>query len=268
MAKLSTKLRTWTWGAIALLASVGMACSAQGEDPKPADPVKKPNSAVRPSPGNVRWFMRNHASNMEKTKNQKFQICLLGDSITAMWPGDLLAKYCGKFPIANFGIGGDRTENVLWRLERGELKGTSPKVVVLLIGTNNMGFNSAEEIAEGVAAVVQHLRTKLPTTKILLVGIFPKKDAPLEKIAATNALVAKLDDGKFVRYRDFSGPFLDKDGKIVNAMLSDAVHLTKKGYETWGEAMAPLLAEMMANPEEKGSEAKAEAKPAEKPGPK
>ena len=119
-------------------------------------------------------------------------------------------------------------------------------MIVLLIGTNNMGFNTAEEIAEGVKAVVTNLRKKCPTTKILLMGIFPKKDAPLAKIAATNAIVAKLDDGSSVRYRDCGTQFLDSEGKLKPGILSDSVHLTKKGYEIWGEAIAPLLAEMMA----------------------
>jgi len=230
---------------------------AFADDAKPAaPPAKRPNTAIKPSPGNVRWFMRNHASNMEKTKQNKFELCLLGDSITAMWPGDLQQKYCGKSPTANFGIGGDRTENVLWRLDRGELQGTSPKVIVLLIGTNNMGFNSAEEIAEGVKAVVTKLRTRLPATKILVVGIFPKNGVPLSKIAATNAIVAKLDDGTSVRYRDFGAQFVEQDGKIRQGILSDGVHLTKKGYEIWGEAMAPVLAAMMSSVKTESAEAK------------
>lgn len=229
---------------LASFCSVVMVSAA--DDPKPVAPVvNRPNTAIKPVPGGVRWFMRNHASNLEKTKNKKFDVCFLGDSITAMWPGDVFQKHFGKISTVNFGIGGDRTENVLWRLDRGELTGTSPKVIVLLIGTNNMGFNSAEEIAAGVAAVVTNLRTKLPKTKILLVGIFPKKDAPLAKIAATNAILAKLDDGATIRYRDMGAQFLDQEGKLRTGILSDSVHLTKQGYEIWGEAMAPLLAEMI-----------------------
>ncbi|MCE9556984.1 MAG: GDSL family lipase [Planctomycetes bacterium] len=230
--------------------------AASADDAKPAPPaVSRPNTAIKPSPGNVRWFMRDHGKNMDKTKKQKFDVCFLGDSITAMWAGDVFQKHFGKYTTTNFGIGGDRTENVLWRLDRGELTGTSPKVIVLLIGTNNMGFNTAEEIAEGVKAVVTNLRKKCPTTKILLMGIFPKKDAPLAKIAATNALVAKLDDGASVRYRDCGAQFLDSEGKIKPGILSDSVHLTNKGYQIWGEAIAPLLAEMMAAPKAETAEA-------------
>ncbi|MCE9555885.1 MAG: hypothetical protein K8T91_21255 [Planctomycetes bacterium] len=163
-----------------------------------------------------------------------------------MWPGDLFNKNFGKYQVVNFGVGGDRAENVLWRLENGELKGTSPKVIVLMIGTNNMGFNTAEEVALGVTTVVKNLQTKFPTTKILLLGILPKKDAKVEKVAAANEIIAKLDDGKMVRYLDFGPKLLDKDGKIQAGMLADAVHLTHKGYEIWVEAMNPLLTEMMA----------------------
>jgi lysophospholipase L1-like esterase len=215
------------------------------DDATPNTPAKpRPNTATQPVPGGVRWYMRNHASNLEKTKSHKFDICFLGDSITAMWPGDLLQKSCGKTSYTNFGIGGDRTENVLWRLDRGELDKTSPKVVVLLIGTNNMGFNQPAEIAEGVAAVISRLQAKCPTSKILLVSIFQKKDAPAEKIEATNTLLAKLDDGDRIRYRDFGALFLDEQGKIKPGMLSDSVHLTRQAYEIWGKAMSPVLAEM------------------------
>jgi len=242
---MSVPLRAWlcTLVAAALLLSPGR--NAAAEDAAPSAPAKpRPNAATQPVPGGVRWYMRNHASNLEKTKRHKFDICFLGDSITAMWPGDLLQKTCGKAQVTNFGIGGDRTENVLWRLDRGELDKTSPKVIVLLIGTNNMGFNTPAEIAEGVAAVIARLQVKCPSAKILLVGIFQKKDTPAEKIVATNALLAKLDDGKGIRYRDFGALFLDEQGKLKPGMLSDSVHLTRQAYEIWGAAMAPVLAEM------------------------
>lgn len=230
---------------VACLSNYG---KASAEDPKPAAPkvVKSANDPTKPVPGGVRWFMRDHGKYLAQTKSKKIDLCFLGDSITAMWPGDLFNKNFGKYQVVNFGVGGDRAENVLWRLENGELKGTSPKVIVLMIGTNNMGFNTAEEVALGVTTVVKNLQTKFPTTKILLLGILPKKDAKVEKVAAANEIIAKLDDGKMVRYLDFGPKLLDKDGKIQAGMLADAVHLTHKGYEIWVEAMNPLLTEMMA----------------------
>ena len=203
------------------------------------------NDPTKPVPGGVRWFGRQHRSYVEQTKNKKFDLCFLGDSIIDMWPRDLFGKYYGKYNVVNFGIGGDRCENVLWRLENGELKGTSPRVIVLLIGTNNSGMNTAREIAYGITAVVKALRAGCPKSKILLLAVFPKKDMPLEKTKAINAIVAKLDDKKMIRYLDIGHGLLDKDNNIKEGVLKDVVHLTRKGYEIWAKAMNPLLAAMM-----------------------
>jgi lysophospholipase L1-like esterase len=157
----------------------------------------------------------------------------------------MFGKYFGKFNPANFGVGGDRTENVLWRLQNGELKGRSPKVIVLLIGTNNQGRNTAEEVAVGITAVVQALRTGCPKSRILLLGVFPSRGTAVEKTDAVNAIVARLDDKNMIRYCDVGSHLLDNDGKLLDGVLSDPVHLTRKGYEIWAEAMNPLLAETM-----------------------
>ena len=116
--------------------------------------VTSANDPTKPVPGGVRWFWRNHGENMQKTKANNFDLCFLGDSITQGWPGELLHERFGKYRVANFGIGGDRCENVLWRLENGELANTSVKVIVLLLGTNNSGMNTPEEMALGVATVL------------------------------------------------------------------------------------------------------------------
>jgi|APGre2960657505_1045072.scaffolds.fasta_scaffold01589_7 beta-glucosidase len=217
--------------------------------PTPTNPpvvVKSANDPTKPVPGGVRWFGRMHASYVEQTKNKKFDLCLLGDSVTQMWPGDLFVKYFGYFNAVNFGIGGDRAENVLWRLQHGELDGTSPKLIVLLIGTNNSGMNTPDEIALGVATVLQNLRTKLPKTKILLLGILPRRDANRAKTDAANPLIAKLGDGKMVHYHDLGGMLLDKEGKLLPGMLTDDVHLSRKAYEAWGEAITPFITKLMA----------------------
>jgi len=235
-------------GMVAAVAGFGQVGNALGADTKADAPVvisDPANDPTKPAPGSVRWFMPSHNRYLEQTKNKKIDLCFLGDSITQMWPAALFEKYYGKDGAVNFGIGGDKTQNVLWRLENGELAGTSPRVIVLLIGTNNLGVNSPEEIAAGIAAVVKSLRTKFPKTRILLLGIFPKKDNVGEKIAATNAIAAKLDDGKMVRYLDIGSAFLDKERKLRDDVMSDQVHLNRKGYEIWGAAIRPLLAKMM-----------------------
>jgi len=211
-----------------------------------AEPFKltSANDPTKPVPGGVRWFGRQHAHSVRQTTTKKFELCLLGDSITDGWPQNLFDRYFDRWASVNFGIGGDRCENVLWRLEHGELVGTSPKVIVLLIGTNNSGMNTAPEISHGITAVVKALRAGCPKTKILLLGVFPKKDMKLKKTKAINAVIAKLDDKKMVRYLDIGPQFLDGE-KIKQGMLKDGVHLTKQGYLIWGETMSPLLAEMM-----------------------
>ncbi len=236
-------------GLVAAMAGLWKSGDVQAAPAAAMKPVvfQSANDPTRPVPGGVRWFGRQHADYVEQTKNKKFDLCFLGDSITDGWPRDMFNQYFGKYNVVNFGIGGDRTENVLWRLQNGELVGTSPKVIVLLIGTNNSGMNTAEEIAVGIAAVVKALRTGCPQTRILLLGVFPKRDMTLEKTRAVNAIISKLDDNRVIRYLDVGANLLDKDGNILEGVLRDAVHLTGKGFEIWAEAMSPLLAEMMAS---------------------
>ena len=212
--------------------------------------ITSKNDPTKPVPGGVRWFGNRHRACVDMTQKGGFDLCLLGDSITAMWPGNQFNKYFGKFKPANFGIGGDRCENVLWRMENGELKGTNPKLIVLLIGTNNQGMNTVEEVAIGVHAVVDSLREKCPKSKILVLGIFPSRGTPVERSNSINAITAKLDDGKMIKYQDVGSKFLDKEGKIMDGILADGVHLTPKGYDIWGEAVVPTITKMMETPAE------------------
>jgi lysophospholipase L1-like esterase len=231
-----------------LLGFALVATSLGAPELAPAPVIKSANDPTKPVPGGVRWFGRMHNDYVAQCKNNKFDLVFLGDSITQMWPRDHFNANFGKFNVVNFGIGGDRAENVLWRMENGELQDTAQKLTVLLIGTNNQGMNTAEEVAIGVTAVVRKLQSNCPQTKILLLGIFPSAGTPLEKTKTANAIIAKLDDGKKVRYLDAGAKFLDPEGKIMPGILSDSVHLQKKGYEIWAEAIMPLVTEMMAAP--------------------
>lgn len=214
-------------------------------DGVPVVEITSPNDPARPVAGGVRWFWPQFQKHLNQTKQGNFDLCLLGDSITAMWPGDMLGKYFGKYKTVNFGLGGDRAENVLFRLEHGMLKDTSPKVIVLLLGTNNQGMNNAEEVAYGVCVVIKKLRTVCPESKILLLGIFPSKGTPYERTKKSNAILAMLDDGKTIRYFDSGAHMLDEEGNILDGVLADGVHLTRKGFSIWGDTMKPLLDEMM-----------------------
>ncbi len=232
------------------------AFAAEQAVPKAAPKANDPSVAA-PKANNKRFFEL-HESFLKRAKEGPVGLLFLGDSITEGWKKAPLVwdKYYAKHNAANFGIGGDRTEHVLWRIANGELDTIKPKVTVLMIGTNNTGSNSADQIAAADKKIVQELRAKLPDSKVLLLAVFPrgprkgsdgKGDDGVErmkKINAINAELAKLDDGKTVRFLSINEKFL-VDGKIPNDVMPDQLHPSAKGYQIWAEAMQPLLDEMM-----------------------
>ena len=218
-----------------VLFAAGASARAQGQATTPA-----------PRQGGA---MRMHEDFLKRAKEGNIDLLFLGDSITQGWGNnEVWKRFYAPRNAANFGIGGDRTEHVLWRLEHGEVEGIRPKVVVLMIGTNNSGSNTAEAIANGVTAIVKSLREKLPETKILLLGVFPRGEKPgsiREKLAAVNERIAMLDDGKMVKYLDISKSFLQDDGTIARDVMPDFLHLSPKGYRIWADAMEPTLRAML-----------------------
>lgn len=193
-------------------------------------------------------FLNAHERFLERGK-QPCQVLFLGDSITAGWARQqaIWDEAFGKYQPANFGIGGDRTQHVLWRIANGELDTIRPKVVVLMIGTNN-GYLPAEEIAKGTTACVAAIRAKLPEAKVLLLGIFPRSaradDAIRLKLKDVNATLAKLADGDRVRYFEIWDQFLEPDGTLTRETMPDLLHLSAKGYRAWADAITPVLADM------------------------
>ena len=189
-----------------------------------------------------------HKKFLEIAKKGGVDVLFLGDSITQGWNNNASwKKHFEPLKAANFGIGGDQTGHVLWRITEGkELEGIAPKVAVLMIGTNNAGRDSAEQIAEGITLIVKTLHQKTPHTKVLLLGVFPR-DAKAGtknrmKIAEINKTIAKLDDnGKTVKYLDIGEKFLEKDGTLTKEIMPDYLHLSPKGYEIWAEAIAPTV---------------------------
>jgi lysophospholipase L1-like esterase len=197
-------------------------------------------------------FVKSHESFVAIAKQGKTDLLFLGDSITAGWgrQKEIWEKEFGKYKPANFGIGGDRTQHVLWRIENGELDGIKPKVAVLMIGTNNSGSDPAEGIAKGVTKIVETIRTKSPATKVLLLAVFPRGEKPApnpgrEKLKQVNAIISKLDDGKKVFFLDIGGKFLEPDGSLTKEIMPDFLHLSAKGYQIWADAIGPKLAELM-----------------------
>lgn len=212
---------------------------------------KKGNDTTKAVDRKDKGWQNRHAKFLERAKKGDVNVLFLGDSITHAWEGQAAwKKHFEPLKAANFGISGDRTQHVLWRITEGkELEGINPKAAVIMIGTNNMSSNSSEEIADGVAAIVSTLRKARPDTKILLLGIFPRSpkatDKVRDKIKETNARLAKLDDGKSVVYLDIGSKFLASDGELTKEIMPDFLHLSPKGYEIWAEAITPPLEKLL-----------------------
>ncbi len=231
----------------ALIIAIAMSSALAYAQEKPA------NTAIKPVPRKAPQWQERHERFLDRAKKGQIDVLFLGDSITQGWEGNGKEVWKDRFePLnaANFGIGGDQTQHVLWRLQEGkELQGISPKAVVLMIGTNNMATNSATQIAEGVTAIVHELRQQLPQTKILLLGIFPRAAKPTDllrpKIRETNEQIAKLDDGMNVRYLDIGAKFLSPDGSLSREIMPDSLHLSAKGYTIWADAIQSSLQEML-----------------------
>ena len=211
-----------------------------------------------PKAGNEN-FLALHEEFLARAKSGPIGLLFLGDSITHQWQTapHIWDHYFGKYQPANFGIGGDQTQHVIWRIAEGELDAISPKVVVLLIGTNNCGPYSAEEISAGIQKIISLIHEKIPATKVLALGTFPRGprinadgnpdnwESHMEKIRAVNADLAALDNGDTIRHLDLTKNFTNEDGTIPKIIMPDQVHLTPAGYQLWADAMHPLLTEML-----------------------
>jgi hypothetical protein len=199
-----------------------------------------------------------HSQLLMKAKQGGIDVYFEGDSITRRWGAtdypDLLANWKRNFfgwNAADFGWGADRTQNILWRLENGELDALNPKVVVLLAGTNNLGGSAKpEEVTRGLTEIVRVIQVKAPDASIVLMGIFPRNDnmALLPAIYNINADLAKLADGRKIRYLNINGKLADASGKLFDGMMKDNLHPTEQGYQVWADALKPVLTELLGPP--------------------
>ncbi len=221
--------------------------------------IASANTAIVPVPRDAKWVAR-HEGFVAQAKQGGIDLLFMGDSITDGWRTRGKAVWDREYaPLhaANFGIGGDRTEHVLWRLEHGEAEGYQPKLVVLMIGTNNTGFesdhktprNTPPEVIEGVTAVVHELRSKFPAANILLLAVFPRgeKDSLQRKqVAEINQSIAKLDDGSHIHYLDIGEKFLEPDGTLPTSIMPDLLHPNEQGYEIWADAIREPVKRLMS----------------------
>jgi beta-glucosidase len=184
------------------------------------------------------------------------ELLMIGDSITQGWEGKgkkVWAEFYGKRKALNLGVSGDKTQDVLGRLENGNIEGLSPKLAVLMIGTNNIGRKAdgdkSDDVVAGVKAIVEKLREKLPEMKILVIGIFPRgeqeSDPPREVIKKANEVLANLADGEKVFYLDIGDKFLAADRTLPKDVMPDFLHLSAKGYRIWAEAIEPTVAKLL-----------------------
>lgn len=239
--------------AIALAFSASL-LSVFGETNYAIQPVLHPGTEKR------------HESFNEIAKKGEAQLVFLGDSITHGWENKGKAVWeqtWAPLKAANFGIGGDRTEHVLWRIDHGNFDGIKPKEIVLMIGTNNTGHQgrpqkeldgavyecTAQQTAEGIKAILTRLQQKCPEARILLLAIFPrganKDDKFRQQNEATNAIVKGFADGKKVFFLDINDKFLEPDGTLSKNVMPDLLHPNEKGYQIWTEAIESKVKELL-----------------------
>lgn len=249
-----TIFRSWV-GFIIIAFVVTAASLAQETKPPATAPTTQANRGVVPAEKDRNRHENFMVRKERLMKEGSTQLVFIGDSITDGWRNgdqrDIYEDYFGKYHPYNIGISGDQTQHVLWRIEHGELDGISPKVAVIMIGTNNLGnmHQSPDETIAGIEAVVKAVEQKVPGIKILLLGIFPranKADDPFRvQIKEVNEAISKLDDGgKHVKYLDIGPKFLDPDGTLPRSIMPDFLHPNVKGYQIWAEAIKPAVEEL------------------------
>lgn len=202
-----------------------------------------------------------HTQLLDKARRRGIDIYFEGDSITRRWGAtdypDLLANWNRNFfgwNAADFGWGADRTQNILWRLNNGELDGVHPKVIVLLAGTNNLPDRdaTADGITHGIEAIVHRMQAKAPEATIILTAIFPRNDnmSFMPVITRINANLSGLADGKKIRYLDINGKLADGDGHLYEGMMNarDKLHPTVQAYQIWADALKPIFTELLGPP--------------------
>ena len=215
------------------------------------EPVIHTNTAVIPVPRTGSITNRQSLVLQRARENPgDYDLEFIGDSITQGWEGagkNVWQNYYGSRKCLNFGVGGDRTQHVLWRFENGQLDGVKARVAIVMIGTNNSN-DTEDDILAGVQAIVQQIRTRQPDTKIILLSIFPRgKTFSVQrgKILQVNQALARLDDGKNIFYLDFGSQLIENDGSISKSVMSDYLHPNEHGYNIWAAAMEPKLKEFL-----------------------
>ena len=235
--------------------------------PSPS-PLPSPGPSALPSPApaagpwiatarpwSTKAWLAQHDAFVARAQQGNVDVLFIGDSITRFFetraPDVWNAQIAPLGTVVDFGIEGDRTQFVLWRVQHGELDGTDTRVVVLMIGTNNLATATPENVARGVGAIVGTVREKLPNATVVLNALLPRgnpADAVRAKLTEVNARIAALADGTHVRWLDAGPAFVDGDGSIRLELMPDRLHPSPAGYEAWAAALRPVLGELLARP--------------------
>ncbi|EDM29323.1 TonB-like protein [Lentisphaera araneosa HTCC2155] len=209
------------------------------------------NSAGTTSPqkGRHQWWTPRHQEKLAEAQKGGIDLVMIGDSITHFWEKQkTYPKVFAPYKVLNLGFGGDRTQNVLWRIQNGEIDGLSPKFVTIMIGTNNISSNQVADIASGIKAIVSELKKRLPETKVLLFSVFPRhhsrgKGEDYKEVQALNKLIPAIADDKQVFHHDLTAIFQEENGELKTALYGrDRLHLSNEGYAAWGKALNAILA--------------------------
>ena len=242
----------------------------RGENVSPIDVLTQPRAATadKPVPRTDQNSLMAHTDLLEKTRHGRIDVYFEGDSITRRWGTSdeqyksFLENWRQNFfgwNAADFGWGGDKTENILWRLNNGELDSVNPRIIVVMAGTNNVGNVSPQSnddprvrnITRGIKALLNICRRKAPHATIVLMGITPRNDnmAVMHIINQINRKISRFADGKKIRYVNINDRLADKDGKLFEGMANqDALHLDLKGYQVWADALKPIFTELLGPP--------------------
>lgn len=240
---------------ILLLLCAGSALSVNGAVRIPAD---------KPAPRIDRNSKFAHEQLVEKAKMGGIDVYFVGDSITRRWGTkdpqyrEMFQNWTNNFfgwNAGNFGWGADTTQNILWRLGNGELDGVNPKIIVILAGINNVGNvprgdEKIADITRGLKAIVRLCQEKAPKAVIILTGLFPRNDnmAVMPEINKINENLAKMSDGKRIRYLNVNEKLADQDGKLFPGMSRDRLHPTVNAYQIWADGLKPIFTEILGPP--------------------
>jgi lysophospholipase L1-like esterase len=248
-----------------MLSLAGLMSSAKGGPHSLPSVIPLTGSATQPEPRKDPNSLLAHQQLLHKAQQKGIDIYFVGDSITRRWGASdpqyrpLFENWRTNFfgwNAANFGWGGDRIENILWRLQNGELEGVNPKVIVLLAGINNVGTapgdsNKVDNITQGLKRLVELCQAKAPDASVVLTAIFPRNDsmAVIPAIYQINRNLAAMADGKKIRYLDINDKLADKEGRLFPGMMNpDQLHPTLKAYQIWADALKPIFLELLGPP--------------------